>query len=116
MHNLPFFGLLGRFWRSLDQSSRPEGEYFVPSSVDWKVRPFKGVVRGTQFMDGFPVRSSVSAVNKNRGRWLYEPPADGHKLYFRPLFPNSVAEQRAEAAKLEAGINSEQPEEEERTS
>merc|ERR1712187_593250 len=90
-HTLPLYGAGCKFWRG----TRPDtpdtkGKFFIADSAEYKLRPIRGVIRGTQYMLGTPVRHGVAPVAKTLGSWRHEPPADAHPAVHRPPFPDSM--------------------------
>mmetsp|Transcript_70073 Transcript_70073/g.121302 ORF Transcript_70073/g.121302 Transcript_70073/m.121302 type:complete len:231 (-) Transcript_70073:38-730(-) len=95
---LPLNGVGCKFFRGArEDSPDTEGKYFVPSFVDFRQRPIRGAMSGTQFMLGRPIKSNIAAVGKSAGSWRYELPADGHPAVYRPPFPEMRSAKRAAA-------------------
>lgn len=87
-HTLPLYGVGCKFWRGKN-AYVPEsrGQYFVADSVQWKLRPMRGTIRGTQFLSGRPIRENIAPVAKSLGSWRYEFPLGAHPDVYRPVFP-----------------------------
>jgi len=91
--SVPLDGVGSKFWRpSRKDGPDTRGRYFVPASVEYKQRPFRGSIRGTEYMFGRPIRNDVAAMNKSVGQWRCEPPAGAHPSVFRPTFPPTLEE------------------------
>eukprot|EP00405_Crypthecodinium_cohnii_P010383 CAMPEP_0206439296 /NCGR_PEP_ID=MMETSP0324_2-20121206/12126_1 /ASSEMBLY_ACC=CAM_ASM_000836 /TAXON_ID=2866 /ORGANISM="Crypthecodinium cohnii, Strain Seligo" /LENGTH=271 /DNA_ID=CAMNT_0053906889 /DNA_START=80 /DNA_END=891 /DNA_ORIENTATION=+ len=98
-HTLPLYGVGCKLFRHQDPTGQDtRGKYFIVESSEYTTRPIRGTVKGTQYMNGKPIRSDIAAVAKSLGSWRYELPADGHPAIYRPVFPKSVAASKAEAA------------------
>lgn len=98
-HTLPLYGVGCKFWRAPHSSAEEtRGQFFVPDSAHYSLRPIIGTLRGTQYMAGRPVRKSVAAIAKSLGSWRYELPETRHPLVYRPPFPPTLAERAAAAA------------------
>jgi len=96
-HTLPLFGVGCKFWRGKGPDSPDTtGQYFVAESAEFKIRPFRGVLRGTQHYQGKPVRKDVTPMAKSLGSWRYEFPEGAHPLVYRPPFPEMHSSQQAE--------------------
>lgn len=92
-HTLPLYGVGCKFWRTKEEDGLDTlGHFFVASTVDFKQRPIRGLVKGTQYMFGRPVRRNIAPVAKTLGSWRYELPADGHPSIFRPPFPAMLSD------------------------
>jgi hypothetical protein len=83
-HTLPFYGVGGKFWRG---PSPHNGNYFKLRSVEYQIRPWKAEMRGDMYFGNIAVRKDVAPLGKSIGKWNFEPPAGGSKLYYRPAFP-----------------------------
>mmetsp|Transcript_106580 Transcript_106580/g.339984 ORF Transcript_106580/g.339984 Transcript_106580/m.339984 type:complete len:206 (-) Transcript_106580:74-691(-) len=77
------------------------GQFFVASSSEYRVRPIRGQLRGTQYHNGRPMRDGIAAVAKSLGSWRYEFPAGGHPSVYRPAFPRMLSAEQ-DAAEGEA--------------
>lgn len=87
-HTLPLFGEGCKFWRAKHPDTPDtKGQYFVAQSAEWKVRPIKGTIRGTQYLFGRVAREKVAPVGKSLGCWRYEFPEGAHPDVYRPAFP-----------------------------
>lgn len=87
-HTLPLYGVGCKFWRSKSADcAETRGKYFVADSADYRLRPIRGLLRGTQYMLGRPVRTNVAPIAKSLGSWRYEPPEGAHPAVYRPPFP-----------------------------
>merc|ERR1712194_542054 len=63
------------------------GQYFVAESAQWKIRPVRGMVRGTQYLFDRPARKNIAPIAKSLGNWNYELPEGAHPDVYRPAFP-----------------------------
>lgn len=96
-HTLPLYGVGCKFWRGKGPDSQDTtGQYFLADSAEFKVRPIRGVLRGTQYYMGKPMRKDVAPMAKSLGSWRYEFPKDAHPAVYRPSFPEMHASQHAE--------------------
>ena len=84
-HMLPFYGRGCTFWRGNSVDSK-----FRLTSIDYRIRPWKGEARGDMYMNGMLVRKDVAPLGKSAGKWNFEFPQNGHKLHYRPPFPNRL--------------------------
>lgn len=103
-HTLPLYGVGCKLWRgSTPETPDTKGQFFVASSADYRLRPIRGMLRGTEHLAGRPVRVGVAAVGKSLGSWCYELPQGGHPAVYRPPFPKMLSGQDAppEAADAE---------------
>lgn len=97
-HTLPLYGVGCKFWRT-KKADAPDtkGQYFVSDSAEYKLRPIRGHVRGTQYMFGRPVRSDIAPIAKSLGSWRFEPPKNAHKAVYRPPFPELKSASKVES-------------------
>eukprot|EP00439_Symbiodinium_sp_Y106_P068836 s1664_g11.t1 len=87
-HTLPLFGAGCKFWRAPDaEHPDTKGQYFVAESVEYRLRPIRGDIRGTQYVFGRPIRDGIAPIAKSLGSWRYEFPANAHPAVYRPPFP-----------------------------
>lgn len=98
-HTLPLYGIGCKFWRAA-KADKPDtrGNFFIADSAEYKLRPIRGKLCGTQFMFNRPVRSGVTPIAKTLGMWRYEHPKGAHPAVYRPPFPERRAASEAEAA------------------
>lgn len=101
-HTLPLFGRGCKFFRHVSADGEDtRGQSFVVTSARYKLRPIRGLLRGTQYYNGIPALSGVAALGKSLGSWRFEYPENAHPLVFRPAFPVSVAAEKAAMAAAE---------------
>lgn len=87
-HTLPLFGAGCKFWRAPDaEHPDTKGQYFLAESVEYRLRPIRGDIRGTQYVFGRPIRDGIAPIAKSLGSWRYEFPANAHPAVYRPPFP-----------------------------
>lgn len=87
-HTLPLYGRGCKFWRgNRPDAEETKGQFFVAESVEFKLRPIRGEIRGTQHVIGRPVISGISPIAKTLGSWRYEFPKGAHPAVYRPPFP-----------------------------
>lgn len=86
-HTLPFYGIGGKLWRGAP-GSQHDGNYFIPKSVSYRIRPWKAEIRGDMYFSHILVRRDVAPLGKSVGKWNFDPPTGASKLYYRPPFPD----------------------------
>lgn len=101
-HTLPLYGVGCKFWRGKENTPESKGQYFVAKSAQWKVRPIKGTLRGTQYLFGRPVREDIAPVAKSLGLWRVERPEGAHPDVYRPAFPRPLGGVAVEAGESDA--------------
>jgi len=98
-HTIPLYGVGCKFWRSKHRDlPESRGQYFVADSAQWKLRPIRGVVRGTQYLFNRPARSNIAPIAKSLGHWNYDLPEGAHPDVYRPAFPAPLSGVAAENA------------------
>jgi len=91
-HTLPLYGVGCKFWRCKTQDGLDtKGQNFIPDTAQYKLRPIRGLLRGTYYHLGKPVRHGIATIAKSLGSWRYEFPKDGHPAVYRPSFPEMRA-------------------------
>jgi len=92
---LPLDGVGCKFWRAGGPDSPDtSGKFIVASSVEFKQRPIRGSLRGTQYFSGRAVRHDIEPVGKTLGCWRYEFPEGAHPSVYRRPFPELLAAAR----------------------
>ncbi|CAK9045826.1 unnamed protein product [Durusdinium trenchii] len=67
-HTLPLYGAGCKFWRAPDEThGETKGQYFIADKVEYKLRPIKGEIRGTQYLFGRPARQGIAPIAKSLG-------------------------------------------------
>eukprot|EP00928_Gymnodinium_smaydae_P090404 TRINITY_DN74203_c0_g1_i1.p1 TRINITY_DN74203_c0_g1~~TRINITY_DN74203_c0_g1_i1.p1 ORF type:complete len:287 (-),score=38.33 TRINITY_DN74203_c0_g1_i1:257-1117(-) len=95
-HCLPLFGVGCKFWRGkTPDTPDTKGQYLIAESAEYKLRPIRGKIRGTQHMLGKPLRSGVAPIAKTLGSWCYSFPKGAHPAVYRPPFPRLASETNA---------------------
>eukprot|EP00435_Cladocopium_sp_Y103_P036101 s69_g9.t1 len=94
-HTLPLYGAGCKFWRAPDEN-HPEtkGQYFVADKIEYRLRPIRGDILGTQYLYGRPARAGIAPIAKSLGSWRFETPENAHPLVYRPPFPEMAKEER----------------------
>ncbi|CAJ1423463.1 unnamed protein product [Effrenium voratum] len=87
-HTLPLYGAGCKFWRARDETHPDtKGQYFVADQIEYRLRPIRGDIRGTQYLFGRPIRQNIAPIAKSLGSWRFEAPKGAHPLVYRPAFP-----------------------------
>ncbi|CAK0831342.1 unnamed protein product, partial [Prorocentrum cordatum] len=69
-HTLPLYGVGCKFWRAkTEDCAETKGQYFVADSAEYRLRPIRGMLRGTQYYFGRRVLTGVAPVAKSLGSW-----------------------------------------------
>lgn len=93
---LPGYGTGYTFWRPKVSRGAKSDEYtFLLDEIDYEIRPSRGNVKGTTYLNGKPLIRNMAPAGKSLGGWAFSKPADvSDTVLYRPQFP--VLEENAQ--------------------
>lgn len=90
-NTLPLRGVGCKFWRGkTPDCPDTRGQFFILSDVEYKQRPIRGTLKGTQYFRGVRIKEGIAPVAKSLGSWCYSAPDGASEIVHRPSFPELV--------------------------